>query len=236
MKIEGTQKIDAPRDRIFAALVDPAILQKCIPGCEQMEKTGDNQYKAKLTAGVGPVKGVFTATISLQEIVAPEHYKLVVEGKGQPGFVKGSGELNLKDADGATEIQYTGDVNIGGLIASVGQRMIQATANMLTARFFKSLEAETAAHAQRPDRKRLPAGETCSRPSSLLHSHPASPFSALPGRSGSPAILHHEKPASTCLLDRQLPGAAAPCSICRLSSAGPAARALTLYRVLPPDL
>jgi uncharacterized protein len=143
MKIEGTQKIDAPRDRIFAALIDPATLQKCIPGCEQMEKTGDNQYKAKLTAGVGPVKGVFTATVSLQDITAPEHYKLVVEGKGQPGFVKGSGELTLKDSGGATEIQYTGDVNVGGLIASVGQRMIQATANMLTGRFFKSLEAET---------------------------------------------------------------------------------------------
>jgi carbon monoxide dehydrogenase subunit G len=146
MKIEGTQKIDAPRERIFASLVDPAILQKCIPGCEQMEKTGDNQYKAKLTAGVGPVKGVFTATVSLQDITAPEHYKLVVEGKGQPGFVKGAGELNLKDANGATEIQYTGDVNVGGLIASVGQRMIQATANMLAARFFKSLETETAAN------------------------------------------------------------------------------------------
>jgi uncharacterized protein len=144
MKIEGSQKIDAPRDRIFAALVDPAILQKCIPGCEQMEKTGENQYKARLTAGVGPVKGVFTATVSLQDIVATEHYKLVVEGKGQPGFVKGSGELNLKDDGGATEIQYTGEVNVGGLIASVGQRMIQATANMLAARFFKSLEAETA--------------------------------------------------------------------------------------------
>jgi carbon monoxide dehydrogenase subunit G len=143
MKIEGSHKIDAPPDRIFAALVDPAILQKCIPGCEQMEKIGENQYKAKLTAGVGPVKGVFTATISLQDIAAPEHYKLVVEGKGQPGFVKGSGELNLKDANGATEIQYTGDVNVGGLIASVGQRKIQATANMLAARFFKSLEAET---------------------------------------------------------------------------------------------
>jgi uncharacterized protein len=144
MKIEGTQKIDAPRNRIFAALVDPAILQKCIPGCEQMEKTGENQYKARLTAGVGPVKGVFTATVSLQDIIATEHYKLVVEGKGQPGFVKGSGELNLKDDGGATEIQYTGEVNVGGLIASVGQRMIQATANMLAARFFKSLEAETA--------------------------------------------------------------------------------------------
>jgi len=145
MKIEGAQIIEASRDRIFSALVDPAILQKCIPGCEQMEKTGENQYKAKLTAGVGPVKGVFTATVSLQDIVAPEHYRLVVEGKGQPGFVKGSGELNLKTVGDATEIQYTGDVNVGGLIASVGQRMIQATANMLAARFFKSLEAETAA-------------------------------------------------------------------------------------------
>jgi uncharacterized protein len=144
LKIEGIQKIDAPRERIFAALIDPAILQKCIPGCEQMEKTGDNQYKAKLTAGVGPVKGVFTASVSLQDIIAPEHYKLVVEGKGQPGFVKGSGELNLKEEGSATEITYTGDVNVGGLIASVGQRMIQATANMLAGRFFKSLEAETA--------------------------------------------------------------------------------------------
>src|SRR6478736_8875392 len=145
MKIEGTQKIAAPRERIFAALVDPAILQKCIPGCEQMEKTGDNQYKAKLTVGVGPVKGVFTATLSLQEITAPEHYKLVVEGKGQPGFVKGSGELNLKDAGGTTEIQYTGDVNVGGLIASVGQRMIQYVGKMMAERFFVALENEAKA-------------------------------------------------------------------------------------------
>jgi uncharacterized protein len=145
MKIEGTQKINAPRERIFAALTDPAVLQKCIPGCEQMEKTGENQYKAKLTAGVGPVKGVFAATVSLQDIVPPEHYKLVIEGKGQPGFAKGSGELNLKDENGATLIEYTGEVNVGGLIASVGQRMIQATANMLAGRFFKALEAETTA-------------------------------------------------------------------------------------------
>jgi len=147
LKIEGSHKIDAPRERVFAALVNPQVLQKCIPGCEQMEKTGDNRYKAKLTAGVGPVKGVFTATVSLEDIVAPEHYKLVVEGKGQPGFVKGTGELNLKDEGGATEIQYTGDVNVGGLIASVGQRMIQSTANMLAGRFFKSLEAETTSTA-----------------------------------------------------------------------------------------
>lgn len=142
MKIEGTQKIEAPRNRVFAALIDPAVLQKCIPGCEHMEKTGENQYKARLIAGVGPVKGAFTATVSLEQIIPPEHYKLVVEGKGQPGFVKGSGELNLKEAGSATEIQYTGDLNVGGLIASVGQRMLQSTVNLLAGRFFKSLESE----------------------------------------------------------------------------------------------
>jgi carbon monoxide dehydrogenase subunit G len=142
MKLEGTQKIEAPRERVFAALTDPTVLQRCIPGCEQMEKSGENLYNAKLTAGVGPVKGVFTATVSLQELVPPEHYKLVVEGKGQPGFVNGTGELNLHDSGGATEIQYTGEVNVGGLIASVGQRMIQGTATMLAGRFFKALESE----------------------------------------------------------------------------------------------
>src|SRR5260221_11549275 len=112
MKIEGTHKIEAPRERVFAALTNPSVLQKCIPGCEQMEKTGENQYNAKLTAGVGPVKGVFTATVSLAEIVPPEHFKLVVEGKGQPGFVKGSGELSLKDAGGSTETEHTRAGNI----------------------------------------------------------------------------------------------------------------------------
>jgi carbon monoxide dehydrogenase subunit G len=122
--------------------MDPTILQKCIPGCEKMESTAENQYNAKLTAGVGPVKGVFTATVSLQDIVAPEHYRIVVEGKGQPGFVKGTGELNLNEEDGGTSIQYSGEINVGGLLASAGQRMIQGAANMMTGRFFKALEAE----------------------------------------------------------------------------------------------
>lgn len=142
MNIEGTHKIDAPQDRVFAALTDPAILQKCIPGCEQMEKTGENQYQAKLTVGVGPVKGVFSATVSLEDIAAPKHYKLVVEGKGQPGFVKGTGTLDLSPDGEGTAIQYTGEVRVGGLLASVGQRMIQATSNMLAGRFFSCLESE----------------------------------------------------------------------------------------------
>lgn len=142
MNIEGTHKVEAPQDRVFAALVDPAVLQKCIPGCEQMEKTGENQYQAKLTVGVGPVKGVFSATVSLEEITAPSHYKLVVDGKGQPGFVKGTGTLDLAPEGDGTSVHFTGDVRVGGLLASVGQRMIQATSNMLAGRFFSCLESE----------------------------------------------------------------------------------------------
>ena len=142
MTLSGSHKIAAPRDRLFQALTNPSVLQKCIPGCQEMEKTGENQYKATLSAGVGPVKGVFAATVTLKDIVSPEHFTLVVEGKGQPGFVKGTGTLNLSEEDGATNIQYSGDVNVGGLIASVGQRMIQATANLLAGRFFSALESE----------------------------------------------------------------------------------------------
>ena len=148
MKIEGTQKIAVARERVFAALTDPAILQKCIPGCEQMERTGDNQYSAKLTAGVGPVKGVFTATVSLADITAPSHYKLVVEGKGQPGFVKGAGELNLTEDGQGTSLQYSGEINVGGLLASVGQRMIQGAANMMAGRFFTALEQEAKTYSK----------------------------------------------------------------------------------------
>jgi hypothetical protein len=144
MTLQGTQKIAATRDHIFQALINPAVLQKCIPGCQELEKTGENEYKATLSAGVGPVKGVFAANISLKDIVAPSHFTLVVEGKGQPGFVKGSGTLNLSEEDGSTMIEYSGEVNIGGMIAGVGQRMIQATAKLLTGRFFKTLEAELA--------------------------------------------------------------------------------------------
>jgi len=142
LKIEGTQTIAAPRQRVFTALVDPDVLQRCIPGCEQLEKSDGNKYNAKLSAGIGPIRGVFTATVALENIKAPEHYTLVVEGKGQTGFVKGTGELNFVEAEGGTSVQYNAEVNVGGLLASVGQRMIQSAANMLAGKFFSCLEDE----------------------------------------------------------------------------------------------
>jgi carbon monoxide dehydrogenase subunit G len=142
MKIAGTHQLNAPRDRVYQALVDPEVLQRCIPGCERLEKTAENTYSATIRAGIGAIKGVFTGTVRLEDMRPPEHYRIVVEGKGGPGFLKGSGDLDL-DAEGeGTLIKYTGDLQLGGTIASVGQRMIQGTAKMMASQFFTALEAE----------------------------------------------------------------------------------------------
>ncbi|MDX6306050.1 MAG: uncharacterized protein QOI77_3019 [Blastocatellia bacterium] len=151
MKIEGTQKLHALRDRVYSALTDPKILQRCIPGCESLEQTAENTYAAILKAGVGAIKGTFKGEVRLEEMRPPEHYRIVVEGRGAVGFAKGSADFDLKDDDGGTLITYAGELQIGGTIAGVGQRMIVAAAKMMAARFFAALEAEvTAAEASIP--------------------------------------------------------------------------------------
>lgn len=150
MKLEGTYQIQAPRERVFHALTDPAILEKSIPGCERMERVGPDKYTATLSAGVGPIKGVFAATISVEDKTPPSNYRLVVEGKGQPGFIKGSGDLMLEDRSGATFIRYTGNAQVGGMLASVGQRMVESAAKLLTAKFFSALEAAIRSSSSQP--------------------------------------------------------------------------------------
>jgi len=150
MKIHGTHHIQAPRDRVFAALIDPQVLQHCIPGCESLDQTGTNTYVATMKAGVGPVKGTFKGHVSLEDVQPPGHYVMIVDGKGGPGFVKGTGEFDLQENDGATAISYAGDMQVGGVIAGVGQRMVEAAAKMLAGRFFSQLEKEIGANAQPP--------------------------------------------------------------------------------------
>ena len=153
MKIEGTQTLSAPRERVYQALIDPIVLQRCIPGCQKLELIGENTYAATLRAGVGAIKGDFQSTIRLEDMRPPEHYRIVVEGKGGPGFLKGTGDLDLAESEEGTEIKYTGDVQIGGPIAGVGQRMIQGTAKMMLTQFFGALEAEAQAQPGDPPPK-----------------------------------------------------------------------------------
>src|SRR6266403_785638 len=100
MKIEGTHQVHAPRDRVYTALTNPHVLLRCIPGCESLEKTGENTYVATMKAGIGPVKGIFKGNVRLEDMQAPSHYVMIVDGKGGPGFVKGAGEFDLQEVLG----------------------------------------------------------------------------------------------------------------------------------------
>jgi len=142
MKIHGTHQIHVARDQVFAALTDPQILQRCIPGCQSLDKTADNTYVATMKAGVGPVKGIFKGNVRLEDMQPPSHYRMIVDGKGGPGFVKGTGDFDLQALDAGTAIAYQGDLQVGGVIAGVGQRMIEAAAKMLAAQFFNKLDSE----------------------------------------------------------------------------------------------
>ncbi len=153
MKLDGTHQLEAPRERVYQLLVNPDVLQRCIPGCERLERTGENQFAATIRAGVGSIKGVFDGKVRLEDLREPEHFRMVVDGKGAPGFLKGSGDLNLEEDGAATKIVYSGDVQVGGTIAGVGQRMIQATAKMMAAQFFTCLGAEAKTEAGEPPPK-----------------------------------------------------------------------------------
>jgi carbon monoxide dehydrogenase subunit G len=133
MRLEGTHLFAAPRPAVWDALMDPSVLAGALPGGEQMEQVGENQYRAVMNVKVGPVQGRFEGKILLEDIVAPERYTMKVDGQGAPGFVAGEGQLELVDADGGgTLLRYSGDVTVGGRIAGVGQRLIESTAKSLT--------------------------------------------------------------------------------------------------------
>ncbi len=142
MKIDAAYEMKAPRERVYAALVEPEVLRRAIPGCESLEKIGEDTYSATLKAGIGSIKGTFKGEVRLADMRPPEHYRIVVEGKGAVGFAKGSADFDLEEKDGGTLIKYSGEMQTGGTIAAVGQRMIQGAAKSMAAKFFAALEAE----------------------------------------------------------------------------------------------
>jgi carbon monoxide dehydrogenase subunit G len=137
MKLTGTYTIPAPREKVFAMITDPAVLQRVIDGCEKMVKTGENSYDAHLKIGVAGLKGSYLGKVQLRDLKVPESYTLVIEGKGGPGFVKGIANLALTEKDGQTGVQCEADAQVGGMIAAVGSRLIEATAKKMMDEFFR---------------------------------------------------------------------------------------------------
>jgi uncharacterized protein len=137
MEIKGEYKIAASREKVFAALNDPAILQACIPGCESLEKTSDTEMTAKVKLRIGPVSAAFSGKVTLSDLDPPNGYRISGEGQGgAAGFAKGGAVVTLREDAGDTLLAYNVDAQVGGKIAQVGARLIDGTAKKLADEFF----------------------------------------------------------------------------------------------------
>lgn len=131
MKIEGSYPFAAPRDVLWPMLLDPTTLASVMPGCETLETVGENQFQGILKIKVGPVQGKFQGEVILTDIESPHSYNIFVDGKGAPGFVKGTGSMRLEEDGDMTMLHYSGDAQVGGRLASVGQRLLDTSANAI---------------------------------------------------------------------------------------------------------
>ena len=140
MRMSGEYRIAAPRQAVWDALNDPEVLKACIPGCEELERTSDSGFAAKVKAKVGPVSAKFAGAVTLSDIVAPERYTISGEGKGgAAGFAKGGAKVRLdEDGDAATTLHYEVDAKVGGKLAQIGARLIDGTAKKMADDFFGS--------------------------------------------------------------------------------------------------
>lgn len=150
MDMTGQQTIPAPRETVWEALNDPDVLKDCIPGCEEIERTGDNGFTAKVSAKVGPVKAKFSGAVELQNLNPPVSYTIAGEGKGgAAGFAKGSADVKLEEVDGgaATLLTYDVKANVGGKLAQIGGRLIDSTAKKYANDFFEKFTEIASARA-----------------------------------------------------------------------------------------
>jgi carbon monoxide dehydrogenase subunit G len=139
MKLSATYAFKAAQNKIFAALVDPSFLQKCIDGCEKMEKTGEDSYAAHLKIGVAGIKGSYVGKIRVMQQNPPESLTLQAEGKGTPGWVKGTAKIQISPKDEGSEVRCDSEGNVGGLIAAVGSRLVEAAGKKMLDEFFRKL-------------------------------------------------------------------------------------------------
>lgn len=163
MDMTGERYIALPQQRVWEALNDPEVLKACIPGCDSLEKVSDAEYKVAMTAAVGPVKAKFNGKLQLSDLNPPNSYSLAFEGTGgAAGFGKGSAQVQLAPEAGGTKLTYTAKATVGGKLAQVGSRLVDAAARKMADDFFARFDstvappAPAAPEAAAPARKGLP--------------------------------------------------------------------------------
>lgn len=183
MDMTGEYRIEAPRGKVWEALNDPEILKQCIPGCEEIEKTSDTEFTAKVMAKVGPVKARFTGAVTLSDLDPPNGYTISGEGKGgAAGHAKGGAKVALTDGEpnGGTPVtilSYTANAQVGGKLAQIGSRLVQGTAKKMADDFFAKFSEVVSDGAARPagatDDDTIPARDEAAAAASATPVRPA---------------------------------------------------------------
>jgi len=142
MDITASYTFAAPVERVWDVLMDPTVISSCIPGCDRFAPDGEDRYKVTLTVGLAAITGTYEGTVVIAERVPRSSYRLMVEGQGKPGFVKGNVAIALRADGGSTIVDVNGTVQTGGPIARVGQRLIGSVSKMMQDRFFACLQGK----------------------------------------------------------------------------------------------
>jgi carbon monoxide dehydrogenase subunit G len=151
MDMTGERRIPAPRQRVWNALNDPEVLKGCIPGCETLEKVSDTEMKATAAVKIGPINARFNGRVQLADINPPSSYTISGEGQGGvAGFAKGGAKVNLDDDAGATLLRYAVQAQVGGKIAQLGARLVDATAKNMADQFFDRFTAQLSLGTPKP--------------------------------------------------------------------------------------
>ncbi|MFN4274187.1 MAG: CoxG family protein [Aliihoeflea sp.] len=149
MVIEGEERIEAPVEKVWAALNDPEVLKACIPGCESLEMKSETELEAVVTLKIGPIKAKFNGEVRLENLNPPHSYTIIGEGKGGvAGFAKGGADVRLtEDGPDATILSYEAKADVGGKIAQLGSRLIASTSKKLAGQFFSEFNAQVSGEA-----------------------------------------------------------------------------------------
>lgn len=142
MQLSGDYTFDAPVEQVWQFMLDPDVLMACLPGCERLDLVGEDEYTATMTIGVAMIKGKYEGRVKISDKNEPSSYRMLIEGKGPQGQVSGDGLLELAEREGRTLVTWSGDANVRGTLARVGNRVIQPAAKMIVGQFFKCLEAK----------------------------------------------------------------------------------------------
>ncbi len=140
MKLTGSYEFNATPEKVWQTLTDPTSLSTCIPGCEKMEALGNDEYAATVTIAMGPIRSKFNAKVKMVDLKPYESYGLVIEGTGPSGFVRGESRVKLTESDGKTTVDVDSESSSGGLLARVGQRMMESFSRNMMDRFFTCLQ------------------------------------------------------------------------------------------------